>query len=109
MKTTAHQADEQTKKAFLAEAAALWPVAKGSLTQTRSPCTRKNCKACASGRKHPKLLFTFREEGKLRGLYVRPAHAERLRRAIANGRKLERMITAAGCDLVLALREETKA
>jgi hypothetical protein len=87
----------------------LWPVAKGSLTQTRSPCTRKNCKACASGRKHPKLLFTFREEGKLRGLYVRPAHAERLRRAIANGRKLERMITAAGCDLILALREETKA
>ena len=109
MKKTAHQADEQTKIAFLAEAAALWPVAKGSLTQTRSPCTRKNCKACASGRKHPKLLFTFREEGKLRGLYVRPAHAERLRRAIANGRKLERMITAAGRDLMLALREETKA
>jgi len=109
MKTTDHQADEQTKKAFLAEAAALWPVAKGSLTQTRSPCTRKNCKACASGRKHPKLLFTFREEGRLRGLYVRPVHAERLRRAIANGRQLERMITAAGRDLVLALREETKA
>ena len=68
----------------------------------------ETCKACASGRKHPKLLFTFREAGKLRGLYVRPADAERLRRAIANGRELERMITAAGRELVLAMREETK-
>jgi hypothetical protein len=109
MKTKALQADDGSKEAFLANAAALWPVAKGSLAQTRSPCTRKTCKACASGRKHPKLLFTFREDGKLRGLYVRPAHAERLRRAIANGRELERLITAAGRDLVLALREETKA
>jgi hypothetical protein len=106
---TAHQGDDRSKAAFLADAAALWPVAKGSLSQTRSPCTRKNCKACASGRKHTKLLFTFREEGRLRGLYVRPAHAERLRRAIANGRELERMVTAAGRDLVLALREEAKA
>ena len=108
MKTTAHQADDRAKAEFLADAAALWPVAKGSLAQTRSPCTRKNCKACASGRKHPRLLFTFREGGKLRGLYVRPAHAERLRRAIANGRELERRVTAGGRDLVLALRGEAK-
>ena len=109
MKTKATQTDDGSKDAFLANATALWPVAKGSLSQTRSPCTRKNCKACASGRKHPKLLFTFREDGKLRGLYVRPAHAEQLRRAIANGRELEKLITAAGRDLVLALREETEA
>jgi hypothetical protein len=109
MKTKAPQADDGSKDAFLVKVAALWPVAKGSLSQTRSPCTRKNCKACASGRKHPKLLFTFREDGKLRGLYVRPAHAEQLHRAIANGRELERLITATGRDLVLTLREETKA
>jgi hypothetical protein len=54
------------RDAFLAKAAGLWPVAKGSLTQMRSPCTRKNCKEYASGRKHPKLIFTFREEGRLR-------------------------------------------
>ncbi len=106
MKTKTHQAGDKAKADFLEKAAALWPVAKGSLTQTRSPCTRKNCKACASGRKHPKLLFTFREDGRLRGMYVRPAHAGLLRRAIANGRELERLITAAGRGLVLALREE---
>ena len=109
MKTKTHQADDGTRDAFLAKAADLWPVAKGSLTQTRSPCTRKNCKECASGRKHPRLLFTFREEGRLRGMYVRPSQEETLRRAIANGRELERLIAAAGRDLLLALREEPGA
>jgi len=104
MKTKTHQADDGARDAFLAKTAGLWPVAKGSLSLTRSPCTRKNCKECASGRKHPRLLFTFREEGRLRGLYVRPAQEETLRRAIANGRDLERLMTAAGHDLVIALR-----
>jgi hypothetical protein len=102
------QAKDGSRDALMAKMTDLWPVAKGSLTQTRSPCTRKNCKACASGRKHPKLLFTFRENGKLRGLYVRPPHAERVRRAIGNGRELERLMTAAGRDLILALRRETE-
>jgi hypothetical protein len=109
MKTKTHQADDGAMDAFLAKAAGLWPVAKGSLAQTRSPCTRKNCKECASGRKHPRLLFTFREEGRLRGMYVRPPQEKLLRQAIANGRELERLMTAAGRDLVLALREEAEA
>ena len=107
MKTKPTQTSDEQKSKFQEKAASLWPVAKGSLCQTRSPCTRKTCKACASGRKHPKLLFTFREDGKLRGLYVRPVHAGRLRQAIANGRELERLITAAGRGLVLAMREES--
>ncbi len=101
--------DDAAKDAFAEKVAGLWPVAKGSLTLTRSPCTRKGCKACASGAKHPKWLFTFREGGKLRGLYVRPAHAARIRRAIANGRELERLMVEAGRALVLALREEAQA
>jgi hypothetical protein len=106
MKTKPPQTNSGHSDAFLAKVAGLWPVAKGSLTQTRSPCTRQNCTACASGRKHPKLLFTFREEGRLRGMYIRPSHAERMRRAIANGRELEKLMTVAGRDLVLALRGE---
>jgi hypothetical protein len=106
MKTKPHQTEDGRKDAFLKRVMALWPVAKGSLSQTRSPCIRKNCKACTSGRKHPKVLFTFREDGRLRGLYVRPAHAAQVRQAIANGRVLERLMTAAGRDLVMALRAE---
>lgn len=109
MKTKTHQADDGARDAFLAEAAGLWPVAKGSLSLTRSPCTRRNCKECASGRKHPRLLFTFREEGRLRGLYVRPSQEKLVRQAIANGREIERLMTAAGRELVLALRKEAEA
>ena len=106
MKTKPHQTHDGSKDAFVAQMAELWPVAKGSLAQTRSPCTRKNCKACASGRKHPKTIFTFRKEGKLRGMYVSPSYAEQVRRAIENGRELERLMVAAGRDLVLRLRQE---
>ena len=109
MKTKPYQEIEESKDPFLEKVAALGPVAKGSLTQTRSPCTRKNCKACASGRKHPKLLFTFREGGRLRGMYVRPSHAEQVRRAIENGRELESLMVAAGRELVLRLRQENDA
>lgn len=106
MKTKSHQPHDELKAAFIDQVTALWPVVKGSLAQTRSPCMRKNCKACASGRKHPKLLYTFREAGKLRGMYVSPSYAEQVRRAIENGRHLERLMANAGRDLVLRLRQE---
>jgi len=109
MKTKTHQAADGSKDAFLARVAELWPVAKGSLAQTRAPCTRRHCKACACGRKHPRWLFTFRQDGRLKGLYIRPAHAQRLRRAIENGRELERLMAAAGRELVLRLRQESDA
>ena len=97
------------KEAFITKVETLWPVAKGSLTLTRSPCIRKNCKECASGRKHPKLIFTFREDGKLKGLYVRPSHEKQVRQAIENGRELEKLMTLGGRELVLALRKEQEA
>jgi hypothetical protein len=109
MKTKSHRAEHESKVLLMTKVADLWPVAKGSLAQTRSPCIRKNCKACASGRKHPKLIFTFREDGRLRGMYVRSAHAEQVRQAIANGRELEKLMTAAGRELVLSLRQEKDA
>ncbi len=109
MKTKPPQIPDASKDVFVERLAALWPVAKGSLTLTRSPCTRKNCKECASGRKHPKLIFTFREGGKLRGLYVRPSQEKQLRGAIANGRELERLMTEAGHELVFALRREVES
>ena len=70
---------ERTLAKAFAEFAAEFPVAKGSLTKTHSPCVRKGCRLCAEGRGHPKLIFTFRENGKLRGLYVRPPRRGRAR------------------------------
>ena len=90
---------ERTLAKAFAEFAAEFPVAKGSLTKTHSPCVRKGCRLCAEGRGHPKLIFTFRENGKLRGL-----HEAALRAAIENGRELERLLVEAGRDLVLGWR-----
>ena len=95
-------------KAFAAFAET-FPVAKGSLTDTHSPCTRRGCRLCAEGRGHRKLIFTFRENGKLRGLYVRPEHKALVARAIENGRTLERLLVESGRALVLKLRAEADA
>ena len=100
---------ERTLAKAFAEFAAEFPVAKGSLTATHSPCARKGCRLCAEGRGHPKLIFTFRENGKLRGLYVRPEHEAALRAAIENGRELERLLAGAGRDLVLGWRSRDDA
>ena len=95
--------------AAFAALAEMFPVAKGSLTRTHCPCTRKGCRLCASGKGHPKLIFTFRENGRLRGLYVRPQHEKALREALERGRELERLIVAAGRDLVMKTRESEDA
>jgi hypothetical protein len=85
----------------LAEA---FPLAKGSLTATHSPCTRKSCRLCAEGKGHAKLIFTYRDSGKLRGLYVRPEHEKLIRLAIDNGRTVERFLAGSGRTLVMSLR-----
>jgi hypothetical protein len=92
--------DTKQRRAFLAEAGGLWPVAKGSLTQVRRPCIRAACPACARGDKHPAWIFTFRQKGRQRCLYVRPALVEPLSRAIANGRRMEEILTREGAAMV---------
>jgi len=96
-KSSSH-ADAQTR--WLDEAARLWPVAKGSLSEVRKPCTRSNCPACRDGRRHRVFLFCYREDGRSRCAYVPAAEVARVRQAIANGRELERRIVAAGRELI---------
>lgn len=93
------------RKALL-DFAGAFPLAKGSLTATHSPCTRKNCKLCAEGKGHPKLIFTYRDNGKLKGLYVRPEHEKLVRTAIENGRAVERFLAENGRSFVLSLRSQ---
>ena len=45
MKTSKKNLEKELNR--LAEA---FPLAKGSLTATHSPCTRRNCKLCAEGK-----------------------------------------------------------
>ncbi len=96
-KSSSH-ADAQTR--WLDEVARLWPVAKGSLSEVRKPCTRSNCPACRDGRRHRVFLFCYREDGRSRCAYVPATEVARVRQAIANGRELERRIVAAGRELI---------
>jgi len=41
-------------------------------------------------------------------LYVRPSQEKQVHEAIENGRELERLMTAGGRELILALRKEAK-
>jgi hypothetical protein len=92
------------RQVFLKEVAGLWPLAKGSLSEVRKPCARKGCKACAEGRGHPAAIFTYREDGKLRGMHVRPDFVPVLRQAIEHGRKLEAALVRLGREAVLRSR-----
>jgi hypothetical protein len=94
------------QQAFFEAAAALWPLAKGSIAQVRRPCIRPGCAACAHGERHPAWIFTFRQGGRQRCRYVREALVPALRQAIANGRRLEAMLVRAGEALVERDRAE---
>ena len=103
MRTHTHS-DDRAKIRWQQDLARLWPVAKGSLSEVRKPCTRTNCPACRAGRRHKVFLFCYRDEGRSRCAYV-PAHAVALvRQAIANGRELERLLMAEGRALIAAQR-----
>ena len=104
MKQKTSPADPR-RDAFRERIEALWPLAKGSVSEVRKPCTRPGCKACASGQKHPALIFTYRKDGKLRCRHVRPGQEAVLRQAIENGRTLERLLVEAGEELLRSLRD----
>lgn len=97
-------ARETQRAAFLKEVEGLWPVAKGSLTEIAKPCIRPSCSACHRGEKHPAFIFTYRQAGKQRCLYVPRALVPQLRRAISNGRRMERWMVTVGEALIFAHR-----
>ena len=76
--------DDRAKTRWLCDVTRLWPVAKGSLSEVRKPCTRPNCPACRDGRRHKVFLFCYREDGRSRCAYVPAAAVALVRQAIAN-------------------------
>ena len=81
------------------------PLAKGALSLVRKTCGKPTCKACQSGEGHPAWIFTFRRDGKLACMHVRLRDVETVRRAIENGRLVERLVLEAGEKLIERLRK----
>lgn len=83
-----------------------WPVARGSLCEVAKPCGRAACTACAAGAKHRSFIFSYRQDGKQRCLYVPRELVPALRRALAGGHWLERRLSELGAALVFAHRQQ---
>jgi hypothetical protein len=94
---------------FLKKLLPLWPALKGSLAQVHKPCIRSNCPACATGRKHPNYLLAFTHKGKRRCLYVPLAMVQILKRALANGRRIEQLLYDMGPALLREYRRQHPA
>jgi hypothetical protein len=88
--------DRQLQRHFLDQLTGLWPVLKGSLAEIRKPCIRPHCLACACGDKHPAFILSFSDKGRRRCMYVPAELVPRLRQALKNGRRLERLLGQLG-------------
>jgi len=75
----------------------------------RKPCIRPNCAACARGDKHPNYLLAFTQNGRRRCLYVPRAMVPLLKRALANGRRVEQLLYAMGPALLAEYRAQNPA
>jgi hypothetical protein len=93
------------KQKWQRQIASLWPAAKGSLAKVYKPCIRENCPACARGDKHPAWLLSLSSQGRRKTMYVPQAMVPSIRRAIQNGRKIERLLFHAGPALLRDYRK----
>jgi len=98
---TTHQLER-----FIDELRRRWPVARGSLCEVAKPCVRTGCAACAHGDKHLSFIFSYRQDGKQRCLYVPRELVPQLRRAIAGGQWVESHMSELGAALVFAHRQQ---
>jgi len=93
---------------FRAEVQKLSPVAAGSLCLRKSPCIRKNCLACARGEGHASYALYGKHAGKRFSIYVPEELVAEVREAIANGRRVQELVSEAGVRYTRALKAKRK-
>ena len=98
------ESPEQVIRWFQAAVKKLSPAAAGSLSLRRSPCIRKNCPTCASGEGHSSYVLYGRLEGKRFSIYVPDDLVSRVHEAIANGRRVQELLSEAGVRYTQALK-----
>jgi len=97
---------EKGREDFLAQIGRLWPAAKGSVAEVHKPCVREGCKACMEGRKHRAFILAYKDGGRRRCLYVPEERVAALRSAIANGRRIEQLLSQCGAEIVKQARRK---
>jgi hypothetical protein len=97
---------EQVRLWFRRAVEGLWPVAVGSLSLRKSPCIRKGCRLCESGKGHSSYALYGRKGDRRFSIYVPDDLVEDLERAIRNGRGFQKLMSEAGQRYTLALKNK---
>lgn len=95
-------------KWFQTAALKLTPAVAGSLSLRKSPCIRKNCPACASGEGHSSYALYGRLRGKRFSIYVPNDLVPEISEAIANGQRLQELLSETGIRYTQALKEKRR-
>jgi hypothetical protein len=93
---------------FHAEVQKLSSIAAGSLCLRKSPCIRKNCPACARGEGHASYALYGKHAGKRFSIYVPEELVAEVREAIANGRRIQELVSEAGVRYTRALKAKRR-
>jgi len=87
----------------------LWPIAIGSISLRKSPCIRKNCPACASGKGHSSYALSGYQGNRRFSIYVPDELAPEIQKAIENGRRLQELIKEAGVRYLHAQKRDKRS
>src|ERR1043165_3732977 len=94
---------EQVARWFQMAVQKLGPAVAGSLSLRNSPCIRKNCPACARGEGHASYALYGRLKGKRFSIYVPKDLVPRISAAIANGQRVQELLSEASVRFTEAL------
>ncbi len=78
--------------------------AKGSIREYKRNCGNKSCRKCKCGERHPTHQMTYYLDGKQHSRYIGPGQLEPMRQAIANGRKVEKLLVLFGLEYLDMLK-----
>lgn len=99
---------EQVTKWFRTAVQKLAPAVAGSLSLRKSPCIRKNCPACARGEGHSNYALYGKLQGKRLSIYVPNDLVPEVATAIANGQRVQELLSEAAVRYTQALKENRK-
>jgi hypothetical protein len=101
-----HETPAEVQRWLREQLAGLVPAGLGSLSLRRSPCVRPHCHACQTGEQHPSYVLYGKRDGKRTAVYVPDAVVPELRKALANGRRLQSLLYEAASRYAKALKRE---
>jgi hypothetical protein len=106
---TTDETPEDVKRWFRAASKALWPIASGSLSLRKSPCTRERCSLCESNEGHLSYVLYVKRGKRRLSLYVPDELSGKLQQAIDNGRQLQDLMAEAGQRYTRALKTQRRS